>query len=112
MDDRQSVLEALVSFKHDISFLESQVSRLDWDSDEELVFIDLSHLKHVLQGFINDRLTKEDIYKWANMIEMREDIGFKAGYEDQLKELIFELANPEITNELSINRASELMRKL
>ena len=112
MPDRQSILLNLISFNSGLVQLRNQVASLSWDSEEELVFLTKSHVKDVLNRFLQDDLTREDVNDWANMIEMREDIGFAEGDEEELKELIFELANPEITHELNANRASELVRGL
>jgi hypothetical protein len=47
------------------------------------------------------KLSANDLVRWAGQIECREDIGFEAEHEDALKNLIFELATPEINEPTS-----------
>lgn len=112
MASRQATLKDLISFDDSLSSLRARLLQFGWDSNEDLVFLSPSHIRKVLSRFLDGEISKEDVCEWANLVEVREDIGFTEGDEDQLKELIFELANPEITHELDANRASELVRGL
>lgn len=109
---RKSVLEELINFERTIDYLKRELSKFEWDSDEELVVIRSIQLKDILNRFIEGKVSDIEVTEWANLIEMREDIGLDPSKEDELKELIFELANPEITNVLTVDRAHELLETI
>ena len=73
---------------------------------------DSSDLKYVLGRCLAGRLNQEIIESWANAIECREDIGLSKKNEEFIKEIICELANPELTQELTLERALVLVRSL
>jgi hypothetical protein len=54
----------------------------------------------VIKNCLNGELAFEDIERWADAIESREDLNFE---NEDMQEIIFELANPEINGK--INRA-------
>ena len=109
---RRSTLIELIDFTRDIQSLDDDLAKFEWDSEEDLVVLNPSHIKNVLSRFIDEEISKEDVNEWANLIELRDDIGFDGETENKVKELIFELANPEITHELSVERATELIDQL
>ncbi len=112
VESRKLCLEELLTYKKDIETLRINLSNFDWDSGEDLVTLKPSHIKVVLSRFAANEMSSSDIYEWANLIEFRDDVGFDPVSEDKVKALIFELANPEITNELSIERANEIIQQL
>ncbi len=109
---RKLCLRELITFKKDIESLRINLSSFDWDSGEDLVILKPGHIKMVLSRFITNEISSGDIYEWANLIELRDDVGFDPASEDKVKVLIFELANPEITQELSVERANEIIQQL
>ncbi len=57
-------------------------------------------------------MSENDIENWANAIEGREDIGYERGRRNLIKDVIFDLANPELSEEMSEKFARKLVRKL
>lgn len=112
MDERIDILKHLLEFTKPIDEIKTKLSVLGWDSKEELVRLMPAHAISVLQQFEVGNLTARDIQEWANIIEGRDDIGFESRKEDLLKSLIFELANPELTNQLTKNIARDWIKKL
>lgn len=47
--------------------------------------------------------------EWANAIEFRDDIDFE---NEEIKEFVFELANPEINGVITIERLLEIIDSL
>lgn len=105
--DRESALNELLNFEKGLTELQRRLSAFGWDS-EELVTLCLDHFKGVLKRYLDGELSEDDVNGWANLIEMREDIKLDATHEDLLKELIFELANPEINGKLTEERVLEI----
>jgi hypothetical protein len=81
--------------EHDLVRLNS----FGWDSDQTLVTLTKADVCAALDRHVRGELSADDLVRWADQIEAREDIGFGAEYEDALDNLIFELANPTIHTE-------------
>ena len=96
----------------ELDSLIKSLNNFDWDSDKGLITLNPSDIITILEKYINKEISSELIDKWANAIENREDIDFEPSYEDSIDSIIFELANPLLTEELSINRAKILINKL
>jgi hypothetical protein len=74
----------------------ARLSSFGWDSDEELVVLTRSDANAILKRHLRGELSADALVEWANQIECREDIGFEAGAQKVLADLIFELANPDL----------------
>ncbi len=109
MRTRKEILEDIVSMNGNLCCLENEISSFPWDSEEELIEINSSHLSSVIKGYLEDKVELETLVKWANMIECRDDIGFGNEYH---QEVIFELANPEINGETTKDSLKETLAKL
>jgi len=73
-----------------------RLNSFGWDSDLELVTLTKTHACAVLRCHVRGALPADDLVRWADQIEGRDDIGLEGEYENALKDLIFELANPTI----------------
>lgn len=105
--DRKSLLQDLVKLNAPISRIAVTLENVEWDSDVRLVTLRASDLKAVLERYASGELSNQDIERWANLIEGREDVEV----EESVKETLFELANPELTEHLSKARALNLLSK-
>jgi hypothetical protein len=66
----------------------------------------------VLDQYLDERLSAAAVELWAEVVEGRDDIALESGYEDLLKETIFQLATTVINTELSPSKAQELRLRL
>lgn len=114
MDDRsrESLLRELISGASSAEEVLSQLAVFGWDSEHELVVMTRKDAESILGRYIDDELTQVDVAKWADAIEAREDIAFEASAKSLLGALVFELANPEISPRLTIERAEDWVRRL
>jgi hypothetical protein len=110
--NRKELLKDLLNFKYSLAKITSKLNEFGWDSDEDLVIIKRSHLLKVLHSYINGKIEKADVENWANIIECREDIGTEKQYEDLINDVIYELANPYLTEQLTKKRAKIICDKL
>jgi hypothetical protein len=106
--DRKSRLQNLVKLCAPISAIAADLENVEWDSEKRLAMLRASDLKSVLERYASGELSHHDIESWANLIEGREDIEVEEGIRDAL----FELANPELTEPLSKTRALIFLSKL
>jgi len=111
MDERTDTLKALLSLNKPIEDITATLSKFDWDS-EELVVVEIDHIRQVLKRYISGELNEAIIENWANAIECRDDVGISEEAEDLIEELIHELANPDLTQKLTPERAQALVRNL
>lgn len=105
--DRISWLNALIKFSEPISTIETALNNFEWDCAVRLVTLLATDLRRVLERYANGELSARDVETWANLVEGREDIEI----EENDRVLLFELANPELTQQLSRARALEILRK-
>jgi hypothetical protein len=85
---------------------------MDWDYEGDGVELTRRHLSAVLQRYLQAVLSARDVEVWANLIEAREDVCFDANYEREIEEVLYELANPTLTQPLDRSRASSLIKTL
>jgi hypothetical protein len=112
MNERKKSLEALLAFEQPLEQHRTELAAFSWDADTELAFLSLSHIANVLTRFVADSMVATEVEAWANAIEGRDDIGFESANEQQLRELLHELANPLLTQSLTRERAVELLKKI
>ncbi len=94
--NRIKVLKSLVNFEKSLDKIKEDLKKFSWDSDE-LIFITKRDINKIIEKYKNNEISKEELIKWANIIECREDIGFDESNEKEIQKIIFALANPEIS---------------
>ncbi len=111
MTERKTVLQQLLMFSRPLPELRLSLSELPWDSDE-LVILKPKMIVAVLQRYLTGELSSSDMEDWANTIEGREDIGYEPLHSEALKDIVFELANPELTKSLDKEGVNRLIERL
>jgi hypothetical protein len=109
---RVAALEDLVSLRLPPAEAKRRLHAFGWDSDDELVALTRGDLIHVLDEYLLGSLTDEEVGLWANAVEGRDDIGFEEDFEAVIKDMVFQLATPEITTPLTPAAALEWRRRL
>jgi hypothetical protein len=56
-------------------------------------------LNDVINKYKNSNISQEELVEWANLIECRDDIEFEKAYKKQIREIIFNIANPDLVDE-------------
>jgi hypothetical protein len=75
---------------------------------EALVQLRRAHVSKALRGFLARAYTEAEVERWAEVAEGRDDIGLDPADATALKEVIFELASPELEGVLTDDRAEAL----
>ncbi len=109
-EERKSTLLKLVRFDEPINVLSNLMETVPfaWPHTEPAI-VDLTseHVVAVLERFIGGELTAEDVDRWANMVECREDLSSTEIVDD----VIFDLANPfMMIHPLSAESAMQYVR--
>lgn len=105
-----SALSKLLNFSVSVGELKQSLAQLDWDSESVTDTLKLSHVASVLARCADKSLSFNDVETWANFIEGREDICFDPSRETTIAEIVYELANPLLTTELTLQRTDELIK--
>jgi hypothetical protein len=101
--NRKIALENLIQFKLPIEQAISDFAQFEWDSEIELVSLEAAQIHHALQLFTQGTISASEVEAWANEIECREDIKIEPSL---VNEALHELANPQLTQPLSVERVS------
>jgi hypothetical protein len=109
---RPAILHSLLRLDQPLSTLAGLVGHLPWDSDRHWVMLTRGHMVAILERFLQDRLSADDVQHWANLVESREDVGLHEDAETELRELIHELANPVLTQPLTRERVTGWLSRL
>ncbi len=109
MRDRIEILNDIIKIKGNLLNLETEISHYPWDSKNALLTILKSDLMDILKKALNEEITADELKSWSNIIECRDDLDFE---QDKVKEIIFELANPEINGEINKIRLREIINEL
>ena len=108
-DPRRSALEDLLALRRPLASVRAQLAEFPWDSEQELVALRPEHLAAVLSRFAAGELSAAEVEDWANAIECREDVAV-AG--ELVEQALFRLANPLITEPITLASAKELVAAL
>lgn len=92
--------------------LHRELALLPWDCPGPVVTLRVDHIVQVLRRFLDGEFGADTIERWANALEGREDIGLDAPWAVALKQVIFELANPDLIGPLTDERATEYVGRL
>lgn len=95
---QKQVLTELINFQFPLDVLRDKLRGLPWDSATDQVELTPAHVTHVLAEAQAGNLSSSDVSAWAELVESREDIGLSEQTSDDLREFVFEAANPEINS--------------
>lgn len=101
--NRQNALENLIQLKLPTDQAVSALAQFEWDSEIELVSLEAAQIQNVLLLFKQGVVSAAEVEAWANAIEGRDDIKVPSSL---VSEALHELANPLLTQLLSIERVN------
>ncbi|MGO9559437.1 MAG: hypothetical protein ACLPQS_17385 [Acidimicrobiales bacterium] len=110
-EDRITALEDLLLMRIPPAEAQQHLRRFMWDS-EPLVTLTRADLERVLDEYLTGRIRAEVVEAWAEALEGRDDVSLERGLEVVINDVVFELANPELTARLTATGAQELKRRL
>ncbi len=104
MSTRERLLHDLIKLRRPLFEVASELASYSWDSKEELVQLTSADVVGALRKYISGEIPSEEIERWANLIECRDDINYE-GFSD----LLFRLSSPEINGKLTTSSANEIV---
>ena len=109
---RTEALRDLINIRVPVEQAEAALADFGWDSDDDLDVLTRADVIQILQRYQAGELPATDCRRWAEALEGRDDLGFEDGWEDTLKELLLEIATPELTEPLTPEFAHGWERRL
>lgn len=109
MRNGKDTLTDLVLIKADLSELQNELSHCSWDIQEPILIVSKQDFTNIFKKCINNEISFETLVSWANAIECRDDLDFEV---EEMQEIVFELANPEINGEIRKERLQEIINEL
>jgi hypothetical protein len=112
MKTRTQLLESLLNYSYSLEDIEDGLKMYPWDTPKELVVLDSKKLSFLLERYLNKEITSSEAERWANLVEIREDIGFPENEKVLVSSIIFELANPVLFGGLSEQSVGVMLGKI
>lgn len=109
---REDLLKKLINLSGSVKDITNELDKYGWDPKDKLTLLTSQDVIQILQRYILEVIDNSVVEEWANAIECREDIYFEEKHQNIIKQLIYELANPELTYYLSKDKAKLLCKKL
>jgi hypothetical protein len=106
---RMEIVAKLVRFEQPIATSLAELSEFAWDYDGEPFVVSADDVVSILNRFLADQLSAQDVEDWADAIEVREDIAFDEN-TDWTQETVHLLSNPSINGAITIPSVVELLR--
>jgi hypothetical protein len=104
---RADLVKQLIRYDLPLAPTLAALQEYGWDCDERLATLDAASIRSVLQRYVSGSFTAADIEEWASAIECRDDID-----TSDFRDIIFELASPDITRQLSPSVAQDLLTQI
>jgi hypothetical protein len=102
---RRAALQDLVFLTSPLAAVRHSLRDFAWASPE-VWMLEKQHVLSILRRFEIDEIPAADVEAWANAIEMRDDIDYDR--ETAVWDVLYELANPTLTEPLTRERADVL----
>lgn len=110
--NRLAVVRDLLELSKPLGKIMAQLAVMDWDYEGDGVKLTKRHLSMALQRYLQGELADSEIESWATQIEGREDIQFEDDSVGEIEDVLYELANPALTQSLDQARARTLIGRL
>jgi hypothetical protein len=107
---REETFKNLINLEIPIRQLKTRLDQLPLEK-EKMILITKSDVKSTLTKFIHDKVQLPILNEWAQLIESREEIVYDRSCSEQIRQLIFELGNPDLHNTFTKQKAFEWMSK-
>jgi hypothetical protein len=109
---REQLLQQLAEYRLPIEPTLAALREYPWDSDVPLFTVTREHIRTMLRRYLSGELTADQLTDWADLLECRDDITYEPASYEPLRQVIFELANPNLNAEISPEVAREIEQRI
>ena len=110
--NRKELVTALVRYELPIEPVAEGLALFGWDSADELVQVGPDDLLAILDRYLRNELSAEQVTDWANRLEVREDVGAESPNDAAIRDVIFRLANPRLEGAITPDLARGIRAEL
>jgi len=110
--DRISALRVIIAYQMPIDAALADLASYGWDFDTEVVTVTAADVRSMLQRYVAGALREDDLTRWAEIIEGRDDIALDPVHQEALGMIVFTLANPDINTRMTPEAAKALIEWL
>jgi hypothetical protein len=110
--DRRELVESLVRYELPIEPVLQQLAVFGSDAPAPLVLIRIDDVLSILDRYRTGELSADQITDWADLLEVRDDVGMDPLREEELRAIIFRLANPNLRDAISPELVSTIRTEL
>lgn len=107
--DRASALRALIAYEKPVEPILADLRAYGWDAAKPFAALTKADIVSILDRYLAGDLTPQQVADWADLVECREDIELPEADKASISDAVFQLANPILNGELTMQLA-ELMR--
>ncbi|PKW16655.1 hypothetical protein A8926_4508 [Saccharopolyspora spinosa] len=109
LETRRQAVSDLVLLRKTAPDAIAEMRKYPWDCDEELVTLGPTELRAVIDKFLTDKLSAQELEDWANEVEGRDDIEFAPR---EMTDLVAEIANPMLFEAITPTAMRSLASRL
>lgn len=110
--DRASALRALIAYEQPLEPVLVALRAYGWDAPEPLATLTGADVSSILDRFLSGDLTAQQVADWADLVECREDIELPEAGGASISDVVFQLANPNLRGELTMQVAERMRSAL
>jgi hypothetical protein len=111
-ENRLELVEDLLEMPKLLHETVAQLAMFDWNYEGECVTLKREHIFSVLERYLLNQVSSDEVEYWANQVEGRDDVVFEEGWEHEIGDVIYQLANPVLTGLLNMERRQFLLEEL
>ena len=112
LEDRTSLLTRLVRYELPLGDTVALLRSFGWNSEEVLVVLTVGDVVQLLTRYVAGELSAKQVEHWAELLEMRSDLGYETDSAVKLRAVVSGLANPEEHEVITPRLAIRICRSL
>ena len=98
----------LIHLRRPLHQVMRELRQYPWDSDER-VSLEATHMTELIERVRRGEISMSSLHRWAEAVEMRDDV---SPDDENVKDAIFTLANPDLHSPLTPDVLTDLMDRL
>ena len=112
MTDQLKILSDIMSINGDLHELfTAHRGFIDWP-ENSITILKRDHLLGAIKRFQEGTLSASDLELWADFLEMNDFLDYEEDFCEQIANVLFQLATPEINQDITIELCSDLIGEL
>jgi hypothetical protein len=107
--ERLMAVRDLIELRDSLSNCRSRLSRFSWDYHGEPALLTRKDIEVVLKSYLEGRINSDDLEEWADLLELRDDVGYEAEHREWLNFVLWTLADQQLNGQISATTVLHLL---